>query len=118
MRGMALPSAVTAAYQGGSGCFIPGSIMTVSAEKQGQPPVRQDFRLTPRETAILRLVAAGCTNSHIARMLHISSHTVAQHIAGMLHRTVSQNRSELVARAYSAGILVTGTWPPEARHGL
>jgi len=46
-------------------------------------------------------------------MLHISRHTVAQHIADMLHRTQSRNRSELVARAYSAGMLATGIWPPQ-----
>jgi len=71
--------------------------------------------LTPRETAILCLVAGGHTNSQAARVLHISHHTVAQHIADMLHRAEAKNRSELIARAYCAGILAPGAWPPQAR---
>ena len=87
--------------------------MTTSTGRPGQAALQPKFALTPRETRILCLVATGHTNSHVARMLHISRHTVAQHIADMLHRTQSRNRSELVARAYSAGMLATGIWPPQ-----
>jgi DNA-binding CsgD family transcriptional regulator len=62
-------------------------------------------RLTPRELSILRLVAKGCTNVQIAASLHISKYTVAQHIAKMLHRTGAANRTDLVCRAHTAGIL-------------
>jgi DNA-binding CsgD family transcriptional regulator len=62
----------------------------------------------------LCLVAGGHTNSQAAKALHISHHTVAQHIADMLRRAEARNRGELIARAYSAGILVTGAWPPQA----
>lgn len=71
--------------------------------------------LTPRETSILCLVAEGSTNAQAARKLHISRHTVAQHIAEMLHRTQASNRAELIARAYSCGILAIGVWPPSLR---
>jgi DNA-binding CsgD family transcriptional regulator len=69
--------------------------------------------LTARETAVLCLIAAGLTNLEVARALHISRHTVAQHIADMLRRAPASNRSELIARAYADGILITGTWPPQ-----
>lgn len=88
--------------------------MTFSTGSPGQAALHARFAFTPRETTILCLVATGHTNSHVARLLHISRHTVAQHIADMLHRTESRNRSELVARAYSGGILTTGIWPPRA----
>jgi DNA-binding NarL/FixJ family response regulator len=61
--------------------------------------------LTARELSILRLVAEGCTNIQIADRLCISKHTVAQHIAAMLRRTSTSNRTQLVLRAYVAGAL-------------
>jgi DNA-binding CsgD family transcriptional regulator len=82
---------------------------------QGQSALHSKFALTQREIEILSLVAGGHTNSQVASTLHISRHTVAQHIADMLHRAEARNRGELVARAYSAGILATGIWPPQAR---
>jgi DNA-binding NarL/FixJ family response regulator len=62
-------------------------------------------RCTPRELSILQLVAKGYTNVQIAASLHISKYTVAQHIAKMLHRTGAANRTDLVSRAYTVGIL-------------
>lgn len=68
--------------------------------------------LTAREMSILCLVAAGLTNNEVSRRLHISRHTVAQHIANMLQRAPARNRAELVARAYAAGLLSVAEWPP------
>jgi DNA-binding CsgD family transcriptional regulator len=62
-------------------------------------------RFTPRELGILQLVAKGCTNVQIAASLHISKYTVAQHIGKMLYRTGAANRTDLVSRAHTAGIL-------------
>jgi DNA-binding CsgD family transcriptional regulator len=68
---------------------------------------------TERELSILCLMAVGLTNIETAAKLHISRHTVAQYIAGMLRATGARNRAELVARAYCDGILRTGIWPPK-----
>jgi DNA-binding CsgD family transcriptional regulator len=78
------------------------------------------FQLTKRQRLILYLVAEGLTNAEIARRLHISAHTVAQHIAEMLRAVGARCRAELVARAYCDGMLPVGIWPPsppEARRG-
>jgi DNA-binding NarL/FixJ family response regulator len=66
-------------------------------------------RFTPRELSILQLVAKGCTNVQIAASLHISKYAVAQHIAKMLHRAGAANRTDLVSRAHTAGILNDGS---------
>jgi DNA-binding CsgD family transcriptional regulator len=70
--------------------------------------------LTPRERAILCLIAGGLTTSQAAARLHISRHTAAQHIAAMLRRTQARSRGELIARAYASGTLAAGAWPPRA----
>jgi orotate phosphoribosyltransferase-like protein len=54
---------------------------------------------------VLQLASEGQTNVEIATLLHISRHTVAQHIAKMLRRTGALNRTDLVTRAYKAGAL-------------
>jgi DNA-binding CsgD family transcriptional regulator len=86
--------------------------MTGSTDSEAPPEFLPSLELTPRETAILCLIAAGRTNAEAARKLHISHHTVAQHIADMLRRAQARSRGELIARAYTAGVLATGIWPP------
>lgn len=68
--------------------------------------------LTDRELGILRHVAVGATNEETAARLNLSTHTVAGHLRAMLGRCQARNRAELVARAYAAGILLPGVWPP------
>lgn len=68
--------------------------------------------LTKQEHAIMCLIAAGYTNRQAALRLHISHHTVAQHVTQMLHRFGARSRCELVARAYVQGILSPAEWPP------
>jgi DNA-binding NarL/FixJ family response regulator len=77
---------------------VPISASLVAADEQY-------LEFTPRELSILQLVATGCTNIQIATKLHISKYTVAQHIAKMLKRAGAANRTDLVSRAHSAGIL-------------
>ena len=69
-----------------------------------EPPNRFS-RLTVRQVSILKFVAQGLTNSQIARELNLSKYTVAQHVADMLRRTGSVNRTNLVNQAYMTGIL-------------
>jgi DNA-binding CsgD family transcriptional regulator len=69
--------------------------------------------LTPREVEILLLLAAGSDTEQVAKSLQMSPHTATHHLGNMLKRTGSLNRTELVARAYAAGILLAGLWPPK-----
>lgn len=66
--------------------------------------------LTTRQIEILRLAATGLSSDQIAAQLSISSRTVDDHLGVMYRRTQARQRSELVARAYAAGILAS--WPP------
>ncbi len=86
--------------------------MTAVQDGEAGPEAWPSLDLTPRETAILCLVAGGHTNTQVAKKLHISHHTVAQHIAAMLRRSQASSRCELIARAYTTGVLAPGIWPP------
>jgi len=61
--------------------------------------------LTAREVSVLRLVARGQTNRQIGTELHVSEHTVANHIRAVLVKTGCANRAEAAAWAQRAGLL-------------
>lgn len=75
----------------------------------GSTPVRADSTasttLTPRETEILTLVAAGRTNGEIARQLFISTKTVSVHVSNVLGKLGAAGRTEAAAIARRRGLI-------------
>jgi DNA-binding CsgD family transcriptional regulator len=61
--------------------------------------VRKPGGLTARELEVLQLLVAGRTNKEIAQALFISVHTVNVHVARVLHKTGTSNRTEAAAFA-------------------
>ena len=57
-------------------------------------------RLTPRQTGLLRLLAAGHTNAQIARRLGISEGTVRTHLENIYARLNVSSRTAAVTRAF------------------
>jgi len=57
-------------------------------------------QLTPRPTGLLRLVAAGHTNTQIARRLGISQATVRTHLENIYERLQVSSRTAAVTRAF------------------
>lgn len=57
-------------------------------------------RLTPRQNDLLRLLAAGHTNSQIARRLGISEGTVRTHLQNIYERLHVSSRTAAVTRAF------------------
>ncbi len=60
---------------------------------------RNPAGLTTREFEVLQLLASGKANKDIAEALFISTHTVAVHVARVLEKTGSSNRTAAVAYA-------------------
>jgi two-component system, NarL family, nitrate/nitrite response regulator NarL len=61
--------------------------------------------LTPRELAVLRLVAEGLPNKTIAARLGISEHTVKFHVNAILGKLNVASRTEAVVRATRLGLI-------------
>jgi DNA-binding CsgD family transcriptional regulator len=57
-------------------------------------------KLTPRQTGLLHLVAAGHTNTQIARRLGISETTVRTHLENIYERLHVSSRTAAVTRAF------------------
>jgi DNA-binding CsgD family transcriptional regulator len=74
----------------------------------GSAPARHeagDDTLTPRETEILGLVAAGRTNGEIGKQLFISAKTVSVHVSNILGKLGAAGRTEAAAIARRRGLV-------------
>jgi DNA-binding NarL/FixJ family response regulator len=94
---------------------IGGSIVSPAVASQllehvrhNQPPLslaaQPVGQLTPRETEVLRLLAAGLENSEIARELVISTRTARNHVASILEKLQMQNRIQAAVYAVKNGL--------------
>ena len=61
--------------------------------------------LTPREHAVLELVAGGRTNRQVGAELFISEKTVSVHLSRVMAKLGAASRTEAVSVAYERGLL-------------
>ena len=68
--------------------------------------------VTPRERAVLLLVAQGLSNGAIGRTLHLAESSVKTHVGHLLAKLGQQDRVQLVIYAYEMGLIQpTGSMP-------
>ena len=60
--------------------------------------------LTPREAEVLKLIAAGLSNTEIAQALVVSGATVKTHINRIFYKTGARDRAQAVRYAYRHGL--------------
>ncbi|MFH8368433.1 helix-turn-helix transcriptional regulator [Streptomyces sp. NPDC018031] len=65
------------------------------------------------DARILEGIAAGQSTLNLAARLHFSRQNIDYRVTGLLRRFQVPNRTALVSRAFSTGLLDTGTWPPK-----
>ena len=82
-------------------------LATFASPRAGGAPDPVD-PLTPREVAVLDLVAVGRTNTEIADELYLSLSTVKTHIGALMHKLSARNRVEIVIWAYESGRIDNG----------
>ncbi len=75
-------------------------------EPQPRPTRAYPGGLTKREVEVLRLIAAGRSNQHIADELVISLNTVARHVSNIFAKTGVANRAEATTYAFRHGLVL------------
>ena len=61
--------------------------------------------ITPRQTAVLKLVAEGLSNREIARELNLTEYTVKSHVRSLFEALNCKNRTACAAEARARGIV-------------
>jgi DNA-binding CsgD family transcriptional regulator len=65
----------------------------------------QEWRLSPRELEVLRLIALGRSNPEIADMLYLARRTVATHVEHIFAKTGLSSRVSVAVRAAQLGLV-------------
>ncbi|MGW7267669.1 response regulator [Streptomyces sp. NPDC054842] len=80
------------------------ALAAAHARAHPEPPVWV-ARLTDRERDVLRLMATGLTNAEIAARIGVGPATVKSHVAAVLAKTGTRDRTQAVIAAYEAGFV-------------
>jgi pimeloyl-ACP methyl ester carboxylesterase/DNA-binding CsgD family transcriptional regulator len=88
--------------------FCDGIVPADAADQPGVaaagPPGPLAASLSRRELEVLRLLAAGDSNSQIARRLGLSTHTIERHVANLYRKIGARGRADAVAHALRHGL--------------
>jgi DNA-binding NarL/FixJ family response regulator len=98
----------------GESLLSPGATRTLITRFLREPdlsaPAPRLAGLTPRETEIVTLVAAGLSNDEIATRLYVSPLTAKTHVTNAMGKLGARDRAQLVVMAYQGGLVS----PPSA----
>jgi DNA-binding NarL/FixJ family response regulator len=93
------------------GADVAGRVLGVFADDRRAGRAAQPFpTLTDREREILGMIAAGWSNTDIARRLVLSDKTVRNHVSNVFAKLQVADRAQAIVRAREAGL---GVSPPD-----
>ncbi|MEU1043168.1 response regulator [Streptomyces sp. NPDC005551] len=85
--------------------LFPAAVRALAAAHARPEPPAWTARLTDRERDVLRLMTTGLTNAEIAARMGVGPATVKSHVAAVLAKTGTRDRTQAVIAAYEAGFV-------------
>src|SRR5207244_7757325 len=80
------------------------AVATTGSRRAGAQPAEIGLPLSPRELAVLRLVAAGCTDREVATALELRVRTVNSHLANIRRKLGVPSRAAAAVEAVRLGL--------------
>ncbi len=105
-------NAVRVVHAGGS--LLQPVVATRLLQQVSRPRPKAAEALTPREMAVLQLMARGMPNKEIAAELVITERTVKYHVSSIMGKLGAGNRTEAVSLAARRGLVQLGGYGPAA----
>ncbi|GLV95224.1 MULTISPECIES: response regulator transcription factor [Streptomyces] len=93
----------------GDSLLFPAAVRSLAAaHAAATAPVTASWiaRLTDREADVLRLMATGLSNHEVSERLGVGPQTVKTHVASVLTKTGSRDRTQAVIAAYEGGFIM------------
>ncbi|EFL14464.1 response regulator transcription factor [Streptomyces sp. C] len=93
----------------GDSLLFPAAVRALAAAHTAaaEPPAPAwAARLTDREADVLRLMATGLSNQEMSEHLGVGPQTVKTHVAAVLAKTGSRDRTQAVIAAYEGGFIM------------
>ncbi|MDA5282101.1 response regulator [Streptomyces sp. NPDC054904] len=93
----------------GDSLLFPAAVRNLAAAyAAATPPAAPGWaaRLTEREADVLRLMATGLSNHELSERLGVGPQTVKTHVASVLAKTGSRDRTQAVIAAYEGGFIM------------
>ncbi|MEU2391553.1 response regulator transcription factor [Streptomyces sp. NPDC007369] len=93
----------------GDSLLFPAAVRALAASHAAAAPGTPApwvARLTDREADVLRLMATGLSNHEMSERLGVGPQTVKTHVAAVLSKTGSRDRTQAVIAAYESGFIV------------
>jgi DNA-binding CsgD family transcriptional regulator len=90
------------------GVFIGARVIGGTARRaafDGNPKAQAALRISARELAVLKEIAAGRSNKEIARNLNVSPSTVKTHVARLFEKLDAKRRTDATHKARELGIV-------------
>ena len=78
-------------------------LRSAAVRGEGDPAWQNEDRLTVRETQLLQAFATGKSYKEAARVLHISPHTVGNHVKSIYRKLEVNSRSDAIREARRGG---------------
>ncbi len=100
-----LLEALKEAVDGGSPMSPAIASRVVNLFRTFRPPEQADYRLTPQEISLLKLLIEGHHKKTAAREMNISIHTVSFHLKNIYEKLQVHSKTEAVAKALRENIV-------------